>query len=486
MTHTGWVGERSIIVQVLGSTRCAIDGEPVRLTAREGSVLAAIAAGGGRTVTYEELFSLVWGSDAPASARAVVHNAVSSVRRKTGCDDIVCNDVAGYRLGTEVGTDLGWVLTEGARLLARSPSAVTGSEITQVLDAVRGPAFEDLAEGVPLEARREQVRDLVVGLAALRAAAVIATGGLDEGLGLLRLALVDEPADPRLCGLTMIALHRGGRSREALEVLAAYKGRLLREAGLEPPSWLISLELRLLSDDPMLLEPEAIDLPLRPLERQLRRRLVGRDDTVAAVRSLLGTGRGALLYGPPGAGKTALLQEVVEGLAVTAVASVRGVETAASPFEPVVALLDQLSGLVPDASTVLRQVDLPALARLMPRLASLNPDATVAALDVDRARTDAALVEALVALGERAPVGVVVDDLHCIPPLRSGCSQSWSRAAWWCSSRPRARSSCRRSTRERDAHRSRWIHWMAARSRCCWQMRSVRSSRRAWTPWPCS
>ena len=69
---------------------------------RPQALLAALAAGGGRSVRAEELIDLVWGDEAPLNGMKSLQVLVARARNVCGPDAIV-RDGAGYRLGAAPG-----------------------------------------------------------------------------------------------------------------------------------------------------------------------------------------------------------------------------------------------------------------------------------------------------------------------------------------------------------------------------------------------
>ena len=93
---------------------------------RPRTLLAALAAGGGRPVRADELIELVWGDDAPANATKSLQVLVSRTRSACGADAIV-RDGVGYRLGvgpTEIDSArVAALVREAAAALERDASS---------------------------------------------------------------------------------------------------------------------------------------------------------------------------------------------------------------------------------------------------------------------------------------------------------------------------------------------------------------------------
>ncbi len=126
--------------------------------------------------------------------------------------------------------------------------------------------------------------------------------------------------------LRMVALHRAGRSPEALETYQDYAGRLDTELGLRPGPELRDLQTAILRHDPGVAdwpsapEPEPAAGAGRPAGTPLGRpgqglagAVVGRQQELSTIDGVLadvisGRNRWLLLSGPAGIGKTRLAE----------------------------------------------------------------------------------------------------------------------------------------------------------------------------------
>lgn len=149
----------------------------------------------------------------------------------------------------------------------------------------------------------------------------------------------------------------------------------------------------------------------------------GRTRELAALTALLpranGEGRRvALVAGEPGSGKSRLVRELAERLAAEGALVLYGACDAVvpAPYGPFVEALDRL---VRQAEPQQLRADLgPAggeLTRLLPDLPSIVgglPEPLAADADAERHRLHTAIVELLASLGARAPVLLVLEDVH--------------------------------------------------------------------------
>ncbi|CAN3980369.1 Transcriptional regulator, AfsR family [Kitasatospora purpeofusca] len=313
---------------ILGTTTAHHDdGTPVPLGgARLRALLAALALRQGRPVPADLLVDEVWDAEPPQDASAALQTLVGRLRRTIGRDR-VGSGPAGYWL-TEPATDLAEfqrLAGEGRRALEQGDEVSAAERLRAALSLWRGPALADLPDrGGPatrLEAQREEVRRhrITAELGLGRAAELVAElAELCEG----------RPLDEPLQYLMVRALHESGRTAEALRHYERTRRALADELGVDPGRRLQSLYAELLSPagpaglaeagaptpgaEPVPPAPAPAPAPPARAPGNLRGRLtsfVGRENDLAALRSVLATSRLVTLTGPGGSGKTRLSVE---------------------------------------------------------------------------------------------------------------------------------------------------------------------------------
>ncbi|GAB2869656.1 AfsR/SARP family transcriptional regulator [Streptomyces mayteni] len=231
----------------------ADDGTPLPVTAPNlRTALAALALRAGQVVRIEELAEQLWGTEPPPSAAATLRNYVMRLRRIVPGERIT-TESGGYRLRADRSeTDLGR-FEEGVRLsraLSAEEPARAAALLERALGLWRGVPLCDLSDS-PLRAF-EQPRLEGVRLSALeeRFELMLALGEqtiiVDEVVAAARTHHLRE-------GFTrqaMVALHRCGRTPEALAAYRETRERLVEELGIEPSAALRALEAALLRDEP--------------------------------------------------------------------------------------------------------------------------------------------------------------------------------------------------------------------------------------------
>ncbi|RKS75691.1 transcriptional regulator [Motilibacter peucedani] len=339
-----------MLYRLLGPLEVVHDGVAIDLGApKQRAVLAALLLHRGRVVSTDRLVESVWGDEAPPSAVPSLQVHVSNLRR-------VLRDGHGGSAPVER-RQPGYVLTvddaqvDVARFTAAADAArhhVDAGEwddacqrASEALELWRGPLLADLAdedwvrvEAVGLEQRRTECLETL-------ATALLGRGRVAEALARTSVLVAEQPYRERARWLHLVALHRDGRTAEALEDYRAHAHRLAEELGMEPGGELRELQAGLLRDDPALRAwpavpgaaarvPEQVEAPRRrasdeePAARVPAARrpaegpgaLVGRARESAVLDSMaqeLAAGRPSwlVLTGPPGIGKTRLAEEAV-------------------------------------------------------------------------------------------------------------------------------------------------------------------------------
>ncbi len=280
--------------QILGPVRLWRDGAELDAgPPQQVYLLALLLARAGRPVGTPELIDLIWGDDAPATARNVVQKYVGALRRilEPGLPARNSGSFL-HRRGDA------YLFTAGPDMLdlAAFREHVALGDYGAALDLWRGPAGGGLGPATIFTSLDEEF------FHACTAAAAHAVAGdrPERVLPGLRLAASMAPFhEPVQAGLVAV-LGAAGRQAEALAVFRTVRERLAEELGIDPGPALVEAHRRVLAP------------PERGAPVTRRSGLVGRADELAVLRQVLGgapTGIG-VIEGEPGAGKTRLLREI--------------------------------------------------------------------------------------------------------------------------------------------------------------------------------
>ncbi|WP_052422947.1 AfsR/SARP family transcriptional regulator [Nonomuraea candida] len=291
-------------------------------------VLALLALEVNKQVTTERLVELIWPRDPPVTARGMIHTYISGLRgaiARANCSGVsVERTVGAYRLCCDPDH------IDVHRFRALLTEAKIADDETKVellhraLALWRGPALagaapEDVRETVCRgldEARLTAVEDLI--------AAQLRLGRHEELLERLLSLAAEHPGRPRLIGGLMQALHRAGRTAEALTIYQQTRQHLGDELGLDPPAELQELHLSIVRNDPVRAPGTAPRHDPAPAPRQLPADLpafVGRADDLKSLLALADDERAGstvvvgMIDGMAGIGKTALAVHAAHRLA---------------------------------------------------------------------------------------------------------------------------------------------------------------------------
>jgi DNA-binding SARP family transcriptional activator len=249
--------------QVLGPLEVVVDGKAVRLNGiKQRATLGFLLLHANRVVATSQLLRALWVGEAPATARKMLQNAVSGLRRALSSDEVapgvvmLSTHAPGYVLQVEPEcVDLVCfqrMVESGRAELAGGSWEDASRVLREALALWRGPVLTDLVEsGIswPELAAVENAR-----LAAFEdcVEAELAYGRHHDVVGELEALVETVPPRERLCGHLMLALYRCGRQADALGAYRRTRARLVEGLGLEPGRELQDLERAILNHDPVL------------------------------------------------------------------------------------------------------------------------------------------------------------------------------------------------------------------------------------------
>ncbi|WP_370948458.1 BTAD domain-containing putative transcriptional regulator [Amycolatopsis sp. cg5] len=303
--------------------------------AKPRTLLAALLLAGGQPLSVSRIIDALWPEEPPATAHALVHSYVATLRKVLGRDghkDVLRTRSRGYVIDPE---SIWLDLTEFERLIALGRTAIADGRaergarlLREALDLWRGVPLDNACAGFA-EPERVRLNELRLTVLAERYEAELATGAESSVAGELAKLTAEHPLRERFIGLLMTAHYRLGRQAEALEVYQHYRRRLLEHHGLEPAIGLRDLHEAVLRSDEDLLAPSRAERPglpsFPPRPAQLPPdvpHFTGRAVELARVVGAVerpGRARPALvvLSGQRGVGKTALAVHACHRVAET-------------------------------------------------------------------------------------------------------------------------------------------------------------------------
>ncbi|MFC9975613.1 BTAD domain-containing putative transcriptional regulator [Spirillospora sp. NPDC127200] len=208
---------------------------------REMVVLGILLLEPNRLVTTDRLVAAVWDRCPPHTAARQIQTCAWRLRRALAeagvAKDVIVTQRGGYSIALAPGerdadvfeAELGHADT--ALLRDDLPEAV--SRLRGALSVWRGPILAGVTGSV-VRAHAERWDERRQYAMEKRFELELRLGRHHEVVGDLRVSVSDEPLRERLRALLMIALHRSGRTSEALEVYRSGRRTLIEREGIEP------------------------------------------------------------------------------------------------------------------------------------------------------------------------------------------------------------------------------------------------------------
>lgn len=246
---------------LLGSLEVIEDDELVELGGGvQRAVLGYLLLHVNHVVPTSRILRALWDEHAPLTARKMVQNAVSGIRRTlAGSDARLHTHSPGYRL--EVAQDAVdmhrfRLLVEEGRTTIEAGSPAQGVAVLRAALALwRGRALADLVERGTMWSELAAVEN--ERLLALEDCfdAELACGRHREITPELEILTEAEPLRERLCQQFMLALYRSGRQVDALNVYRRTRMALVDGLGIEPGPELQQLQHLILEHDSSIQAP---------------------------------------------------------------------------------------------------------------------------------------------------------------------------------------------------------------------------------------
>ncbi|AUI58342.1 BTAD domain-containing putative transcriptional regulator [Amycolatopsis sp. BJA-103] len=412
-----------LVVWAAGGATVAVPGRKVR------ALLACLLAHAGHPVSADRLVEFLWGAKRPGDPLAVLQTKVWQLRRaledaEPGARSLVVSGPLGYEL--RGGTDADHfqeLLTRARKAVEPHVRAVL---LSDALTVWRGPAFAGFADeefARAVAARWEEQRLTAIEEAAETRVELGEHALVADELGDL-VAL--HPLRERLRAVHVRALYLAGRQSAALGSYTDLRTRLVEELGVDPGAELTALYQAILTQDPALAAPPVpattVARPPATLPAPLTG-LVGRDEAIEELRSLLSAHRLVTLTGPGGVGKTRLALAVAARLGSAFPGGVHLAEFSALDPSPgrteVTSVVDAALGVRDDSGKPLPRAE--RVARAVgdrPTLLILDNCEHVATPVAELAEQLLKVAPALHFLAtSQLPLGVAGERLSEVPPL---------------------------------------------------------------------
>ena len=405
---------------------------------RQLALLALLLLNANAPVSSDRLIEALWGEDSATGAGKRLQMAIARLRKVVDAGEPVLHTSAnGYSLAVapgELDADVFEArIADGRAALAAGDAARASAVLEQALALWRGTPLADVSYMEFAQTAVRRLDELRLSAVEARADADLQLGRHAALVGELEALAAEHPARERTAAQLMIALYRCGRQAEALDVYLRTRKHLSEELGLEPGPALQALQAEILGqsrslDAPAAPAPPLARTPVPALVARLgAKRLIGRRDVLDRLEEswrevvASGTHRIVLLAGEPGVGKTSLATRLACDAAEQGATVLygRADPEALIPYQPFVEALRHLVLHAELATLTTSSADLVELSRLVPELCRRLPDLPSPADHTgagtggdERYKLFSAAATLLVDAAARAPVLIVLDDLH--------------------------------------------------------------------------
>jgi DNA-binding SARP family transcriptional activator len=244
---------------LLGSLEVSDDSAQIDLGGvKQRAVLGYLLLHANQVVPNSRMLNALWECQPPSTARKMVQNAVSAIRRMLAAGEPDCSaklvtHAAGYQLRVDP-DDVD--MYQFRRLVHKGRDAVAGDMpasgtllLREALGLWRGHALADLVESGTTWSELSAIED--ERLTALEDCfdAELQCGRHREITPELEVLTAAEPLRERLCIQFMLALYRSGRQVDALNVYRRTRTALVDGLGIEPGPDLQALQHMILGHD---------------------------------------------------------------------------------------------------------------------------------------------------------------------------------------------------------------------------------------------
>ncbi|QFG26505.1 tetratricopeptide repeat protein [Actinomadura sp. WMMB 499] len=295
--------------------------------AKERGALALLLLNPGRPVTAQVLIDHLWEDGAPDGARNRLHTHIARLRGRLqglGADVGIHQESGAYTLAADpekIDYHRFLALRSQARAIADSGDPEQAIALLRDAAALwRGTPLEDV-DGSWAEFHRQMIRDELVDGLLDRLDLELRLGRHAEVVDELNALAARFPGSQRAIELVMLALHRSGRSGDAIRAHDRLRRRLREHVGAAPGPALDELRRGILAGDPALappVPPPAAAHPPSALPRDLHT-FTGRSaelDRLTALAEHDGRTVPVLtIDGMPGVGKSVLAVHLAHRLA---------------------------------------------------------------------------------------------------------------------------------------------------------------------------
>jgi DNA-binding SARP family transcriptional activator/tetratricopeptide (TPR) repeat protein len=436
-------------VRVLGPVEICWDGAAIDIGGLKSRALVArLLIDRNLVVSVDRLVDSLWGDNDGDGAEIALRSTISRLRKRLreagATDDLIVTRAPGYMLRAPADvTDVyrfEQLLSEGRRQLARGRPSQCTRLLRQAEQIWRGPAYSEVRDEPFARAEARRLEEQLLSAIETRIDAGLTMGSQQVLVGELETLTHANPMRERLWSQRMLALYRCGRQADALRVFRDLRTILVDELGIEPGHDVAWMEQAILAQNPVL------DYPVPPERPEAAPVAVPDEDPAGAEPPVLvptGVGEGPLVGrehesealaswwtnarrsyarlllvdGDSGIGKTRLVAELARRAESDGAIVLWGRcdEETIVPFQPFAEALSRyFHSMTADRISRMPEWQLSELSRLVVRLREYAPEIEddISDPESDRFRFFEAVTATLKDIAGRAPILIVLDDLH--------------------------------------------------------------------------
>lgn len=205
------------------------------------TLLAALLVRRDAVVSVETLTEELWRHEPPPTALRALRVYVSQLRKLlalAGPRTLIVTQPPGYRIELAAGSldalDFDEHCARAHRALGAGNLELAAREYGRALELWRGPALADVRSGPIVSGAALRLDEARMAALERRVDVDLALGRHRDLIGELRGLVTAHPLNESMHARLMVALHRSGRTRDALEVYRGVRRHLLEELGCEP------------------------------------------------------------------------------------------------------------------------------------------------------------------------------------------------------------------------------------------------------------
>ena len=423
-----------MLISLLGSPRILLEGRPVTGLRRKNCALVYFIAAHHEAMTRDKLLAFFWPDYERPAAQQILRTMLHELRTQLGNQFLLVEEDR-LSLAADVQLDV------EKFTVALQSSEVGSAALTSALELYRGefldgftladaPAFDDWVVSERGYYRSQAIR----GYSALRKMHE-AAGNIPAALDAVTHALAIDPLLEELQRDSLRLHFLNGDRAGAIRQYEALRKLLDAELGVPPMPETRALYDAIISDagpesQPPSKEPVRKSPPHLHSEKPAQASqpllpFTGRSGEVEALKALVSSQKFVLIEGPPGIGKTRLVNEFVALLQATTpqeirpVLILRGVAHELEqglPYQPVV---DAIRGLISlhewpqmRASLDLAPIWLAEITRFLPEIQAQIPGSLPVSQATDESHTWEGIHQFLKSLSRQYQVFLFLDDLH--------------------------------------------------------------------------